>query len=293
MVEAASGYEGAELALAWDLPAPARGAGALSAMVGRRAGGEPLQYVVGSWGFRRLDLLVDARVLIPRPETEMVVEVALAELARLGELRRRQGDQGLRREPRPGLVTGAAQRPPPALPVHLAAVDLGTGSGAIALAIAAEVPATTRLEVWATDISPGALAVARANLAGLGSQAATRVRLSQGSWFSALPDRLRGHLSLVVANPPYVSEAEAQSLPPQVADWEPRGALVAGPSGLEALAEVVSQAPGWLARPGTLVAELAPHQAGAVVSLARRAGFPEVSVHPDLAGRPRAVVGRL
>jgi len=263
MVESASGYDRAELLVALDRPAPPRAARALAAMVERRASGEPLQYVVASWGFRSLDLFVDSRVLIPRPETEMVVEVALAELARLSE-----------REP-------------------LLAVDLGTGSGAIALALAAEVPRATRLEVWATDISCGALSVARANLAGLSGWAATRVRLAQGSWFAALPDRLRGRLGLVVANPPYVSEAEVTTLPTEVSDWEPREALVSGPTGLEALAHLVSQAPAWLNRPGTLVAELAPHQADTMVSAADQAGFSEVAVHPDLTGRPRALVGRI
>ena len=108
--------------------------------------------------------------------------------------------------------------------------DLGTGSGAIALALASELPDA---EVWATDVSDDALAVARANLAGVGS-VATRVRLERGSWFEALPPELRGALRLVVSNPPYVAEHEVVELPADVADWEPRDALVSGPSGLEA-----------------------------------------------------------
>lgn len=272
MVEAASGYDRGEMLMALDAPAPPRAARALATMVARRSAGEPLQYVVGSWGFRSLDLFVDDRVLIPRPETETVVEVALAEVGRLGRL----------------MPPRAAPEPP-----TLSVADLGTGSGAIALALAAEVPRATALEVWATDSSPGALAVARANLAGLSGWAATRVRLSQGNWFAALPDRLRGHLDLVVSNPPYVSEAEMATLAPGVADWEPSEALAAGPTGLEALAQIVDETPGWLGRLGALVLELAPHQADAVGTLARRAGFSEVSVHPDLAGRPRALVGRI
>jgi release factor glutamine methyltransferase len=167
--------------------------------------------------------------------------------------------------------------------------DLGTGSGAIALALAAEVPG---VQVWATDSSEAALAVARANLAGLGGMAATRVRLARGSWFSALPAALRGRLSVVVSNPPYVAEAEVAELPTEVAGWEPREALVAGPSGLEAVGEVLAGAPEWLEAGGAAVVEIAPHHEAAAASLARDAGFAEVHVHPDLSGRPRAVVGR-
>jgi release factor glutamine methyltransferase len=246
-------------------------------MVVRRESGEPLQYVVGRWGFRSLDLMLDARVLIPRPETEQVVEVALEELARVvgtsGEIRR---DPGPGRPPRPLLQPTVA--------------DLGTGSGAIALALAAEVPG---LQVWATDSSEGALAVARANLAGLAGMAATRVRLARGSWFSALPEQLRGQLSLVVSNPPYVAEAEVAELPAEVADWEPREALVAGPSGLEAVGAVLADAPEWLAAGGAAVIEIAPHHEATATSLARDAGFVDVHVRADLSGRPRAVIGRL
>lgn len=256
LVERASGMEGAELVLGLDAVAPRRGAAHLRAMVERRAQGEPLQYVVGSWGFRSLDLMVDARVLIPRPETEQVTEVALAELRR-------------HRSGRSCIV-----------------VDLGTGSGAIALAVAVEV---VTAQVWATDVAPEALAVARANLAGIG-RPARRVRLAQGDWFSALPETLAGHVDVVVANPPYVPEDE--ELPAVVADWEPFGALMAGPTGLEHLERIVAEAPRWLARRGSLVLEFAPHQAPAVADLARSAGFAEVEIHPDLAGRQRALVAR-
>jgi release factor glutamine methyltransferase len=261
LVEQATGLDGAELVLGLDEPATRRGVHALDAMVARRLDGEPLQYVVGRWGFRTLDLLVDRRVLIPRPETEVVVEAALAELDRV----------------RAALVSGERPR----------AVDLGTGSGAIALSLAAERPGT---QVWATDASPEALAVAAANLAGLG-RAGTAVRLAQGSWFDALPAELRGGLHLVVSNPPYV--AEADPLPAEVAEWEPRGALVPGPAGTEALDVLVDQAPGWLAPGGALVVELAPWQAAAVADRARAAGFAQAEVGADLAGRDRFVVARL
>lgn len=260
IVERASGLDGPELVLHLDDPVPARAVPFAERMVARRASGEPLQYALGRWGFRRLDLLVDRRVLIPRPETEVVVGVALEELKRVG---------------------GAGRCGP-------TVVDLGTGSGAIALSIAQEARGT---QVWATDVSVDALAVARANLAGLGSADAARVRLVEGRWFGALPPSLMGQVDVVVSNPPYVADSDV--LPSEVADWEPRPALVAGPTGLEAIAEIVAGAPGWLARPGSLVVEIAPHQAGAVADSARQAGFSEVTVRPDLQGRLRVLVGRI
>lgn len=263
IIEQASGFEGPEWVLSLDQRAPLQAIAAFETMVSRRETGEPLQYVVGRWGFRSLDLMLDARVLIPRPETEQVVEVALAELGRLLDQSR------------------------DTTPI---AADLGTGSGAIALALAAEAP---RVQVWATDTSEGALAVARSNLAGLGGMAATRVRLARGSWFSALPADLRGRLSMVVSNPPYVAEAEVADLPAEVADWEPIGALVAGPAGLEAVSVLLAEAPEWLSAGGVAVIEIAPHQEAAARSLASDAGFAEVRVHPDLSGRPRALVGRV
>jgi release factor glutamine methyltransferase len=256
IVERASGFEGGAFHTGLTEPVTTRALAYFDSMVERRAAGEPLQYVLGSWGFRSLDLYVDRRVLIPRPETEQVVEVALGELRRL------------------------------AVPEPLV-LDLGTGSGAIALAIAAEVPGA---HVWATDESADALAVARANLAGLG-RAGARVRLEQGSWYDALPGLLKGRAHLVVSNPPYVADDE--ELPSEVADWEPAAALKSGPTGLEHVAVVVEQAPEWLARPGVVVVEIAPHQAADAERLAREAGFLEVDVRPDLAGRPRALVGRI
>ena len=254
LVERASGLDGGKLGLHLDERVPRRAGQHLASMVERRSARTPLQYVLGSWGFRSLDLLVDQRVLIPRPETEQVVEAAIGEVRRL-----------------------AASRPS-------VVVDLGTGSGAIALSMAVEVATA---EVWASDLAPEALAVARANLAGIGRPGA-RVRLVEGDWFAALPADLAGAVDVVVTNPPYV--AADDELPPEVADWEPSKALVAGPTGLEHLLRIVDEAPRWLNRPGALVAELAPHQAGAVRAAARSAGFADVEVRPDLAGRDRTLV---
>jgi release factor glutamine methyltransferase len=166
---------------------------------------------------------------------------------------------------------------------------LGTGSGALALALAAELPDAA---VWATDTSTDALAVARANLAGAGTMAA-RVRLLTGSWFGALPDDLREGLRLVVTNPPYVAEHQLAGLPPEVRDFEPVGALVSGPTGLEAIEAITAGAPAWLEQPGALVCEIAPHQRDAAIERARTAGFDDVSVRLDLTGRDRVLVARL
>ncbi|MEZ5138320.1 MAG: peptide chain release factor N(5)-glutamine methyltransferase [Acidimicrobiales bacterium] len=256
IVEEASGLAGADWVRRSGEPATQRGVARIDAMVARRAAGVPIQQVLGRWAFRSLDLLVDHRVLIPRPETEGVVEVAL------GELERSLGARGGR------------------------VVDLGTGSGAIALAIAVERAGT---EVWAVERSSAALAVARANLAGLG-MAGRGVRMVEGSWFAALPAELAGSFDLVVANPPYVAEHE--ELPAAVRDHEPIEALVPGPTGLEAYEEIVADAPRWLASGGALVLELGAAQGPSVAGLAADAGLVDVRIERDLAGLDRTLVAR-
>jgi release factor glutamine methyltransferase len=263
--------------------APSLGAQALApeavasarAMAGRRAAGEPLQYVFGHWSFRHLNLLVDRRVLIPRPETEQVVEVALREARRLH-----------------GAVVD------PAAAGRLIAVDAGTGTGAIALSLAAELGAALS-EVWAVDASSDALVVAAANLDAVRrrDQTLPSVALAHGDWLAPLPVRLRGAVDLVVSNPPYVSEDEWAALDPLVGA-EPRRALVSGPggdgtAGLAGVEAVLVESLAWLRRPGAVVVELAPHQAPAAARLARSIGYAEVRVVPDLAGRDRALVARL
>lgn len=228
----------------------------LEELVERRLSGEPLQYVLGTWAFRTLELGVDHRALIPRPETEQVVE---AGLGLLGDL------------PRPVVV------------------DLGTGSGAIALSVAAERPGA---EVWATDADATALELAAANRERTGAA----VTLRHGSWYEPLPHRLRGRVDLVVSNPPYVSEGEWSALDEEVRR-EPRRALVSGPGGegtpgLAGVEAVLTGAPRWLAPGGAVVVELAPHQAQAAVAVAVRAGLVGVGLVQDLAGRDRAVTGR-
>ena len=258
----------------------------VEALVARRAAGEPLQYVLGRWPFRTLELTVDPRVLIPRPETEQVVEVALAELDRI------VGRPVVGQEP-----TGSATLSGPS-PV---CVDLGTGSGAIALALATEggrrFPA---IGVWATDVSADALEVAGQNLELLSRRdpdAGTRVRLARGSWFAALPGDLKGRVDLIVANPPYVSASEYAELDPEVRDWEPEGALVApsgagGVGGTADIEAIVGSAPRWLRSGGGLVVEIAPSQMDSAIDAARRAGFAHVTSATDLAGRLRMLVAR-
>lgn len=271
MMERSSGYDGVELVMAEHEPASPLGARHLSEMLARRAAGEPLQYVLGRWQFLGLDLFVDRRVLVPRPETEVVAQTAVEEAVRLGS----------RRGP---------NNPWAGATVSYAVADLGTGSGALALALVSELPDA---EVWATDISDDALAVARANFAGAGSLAA-RVRAVQGSWFDALPGSLRGELRMIVSNPPYVAVAEVEELPREVADWEPRVALVSGPTGVEAIEQIVDEARDWLDREGgVLVCELAPHQAEAMAAHATAVGYPDVSIRKDLTDRDRVLVARL
>lgn len=264
IVERASGHDAAELRFVLDRPVTKREIAHFDRMLDRRAAGEPLQYVLGSWAFRHLDLFLDRRVLIPRPETEIVAEVALRELDRAVAARRAaEGADTVGR-----------------------ALDLGTGSGAIALSIAAE---RGGVEVWATDASADALDIARANLVGIGRHA-SRVRLAHGDWFDALDDALAGTFDLVVSNPPYVAADE--ELPALVRDWEPASALVPGPTGLEAYEVIVPGARRWLRAHGALVLEIGAAQAGALRALGERHGYAHVEVHRDLAGRDRAVVLR-
>lgn len=257
LCEEASGTEGSEFVDELEAPATQRSVAHLDAMVARMRAGEPVQYVLGHWPFRRLDLLVDRRVLIPRPETELLVEHAVRLL--LGRLR----------------------------PLILA--DLGTGSGAIGLSLATELR-HDHLEVWLTDASSDALDVARANLAGIG-RAAANVRVAQGSWFDALPDDRRGRFDLIASNPPYVRD-DADALEPIVRDWEPAAALFSGGDGLDDVRHIAAGAPTWLAPDGWLIVEIGADQGELAQAVLADAGLADVAVLPDLAGRHRFVVGR-
>jgi release factor glutamine methyltransferase len=255
LCEVATGLDGPEFAAALDDWATERMVAHLDRMVARYRAGEPLQYVLGRWAFRRLDLAIDRRVLIPRPETELVAEAAIAL---------------------------AAAVPPPR---HVA--DLGTGSGAIGLSLAAELPldGTT---VWITDASDAALAVARANLAGIGRHA-RNVRLAAGSWFEALPQGTR--FDVIVSNPPYVADG-SPDLEPMVAEWEPLSALLAGPDGLDDIRALVTGAPAHLAPGGWLVLEIGADQGPAVRALLADAGYGQIEIRRDLAGHDRIALAQ-
>ena len=216
----------------------------------RRARGEPLQYLTGVAGFRRLELEVGPGVLVPRPETELVAERAMELL------------------PRSGTV-----------------VDVGTGSGAIALAIADERPDAT---VWGTDNSPLALQWARRNAEALGLD----VNLVQGDLLDACPPELRGRIDVVVANLPYIATSEQAELPVDVTGHEPHEALFAGDDGLRAISVLARQAPGWLFSGGWLVMEIGHTQGPRVRPMLEDLGYLDVALHRDLAGRERIAQGR-
>ncbi|MFA5774999.1 MAG: peptide chain release factor N(5)-glutamine methyltransferase [Ilumatobacteraceae bacterium] len=259
--EHASGYDRDEFLAILDDHVTVAMATNVQRMLARRLGGEPLQYVMRRWSFRHLDVMVDERVLIPRPETEQVVEVALR-LAR-------------------------QKRPSKSDPLNI--VDLGTGSGVIGLSMASELPLGS-VAIWLTDISENAIHVARANLAGIG-RAAEHVRVVQGSWFDALPVSLRGGIDLTVCNPPYIADGDEQ-VAQDVNKYEPQVALYSGLDGLDALRQIVSGASQWLAVGGWLVTEIGYEQGNPVSELLDRAGFADIEIIKDLAGRPRIACGQ-
>jgi release factor glutamine methyltransferase len=254
LCEDAAGADAAEFDLLLDDAVTMRMGIALRNMVARRMSGEPLQYVLGHWSFRRLDVMVDRRVLIPRPETERLVDLALD--------------------------TARGMDAPRVI------ADLGTGSGVIALSLAAELPleGTT---VLATDVSTDALDVARANLAGIG-RAAVNVSLWAGDWCAALPAAYRGAIDVIVANPPYIAVADP-AVEAIVVDHEPHTALYSGADGLDAIRTIVAQAPHWLSARGRLLLEIGHEQADAVRAMLAGTGWREVTVHADLTGRDRFV----
>jgi release factor glutamine methyltransferase len=257
LCETACGLQGDEFLAALDESATERMVGQLDAMVARYRSGEPLAYVMGSWSFRTIDLMIDRRVLIPRPETEWVVEKAL-EIARA------------------------------CTPTRLVA-DLGTGSGAVGLSMAAELP-LSGTEVWLTDASADALDVARANAAGVGRSAAN-VRFAHGSWCAALPEELNGRFDVIVSNPPYI-DVDDPEIQDSVREWEPASALFAPSGGLGDIATIVADSTRWLRPGGSLVLEIGYRQGDEVSRMLNDSGFVDVVVLPDLAGRPRVALGR-
>jgi release factor glutamine methyltransferase len=213
-------------------------------MVRRRLRREPIAYILGRRWFRHIELAVDRRVLIPRPETELLVEL------------------GLETAPR-------------------RALDVGTGSGAVALALAAEL---SEVEVVATDASAAALEVAGANAARLGLE--SRVAFELGT----LPDG--GGFDLLLANMPYVAEPDWAGLEPEVREWEPAEALLAGADGLDSIRKLLAALAERPHLTETVALEVGICQAEAVTALLAEAGYPRTDTRPDLAGIERVVVGR-
>jgi len=224
--------------------------GRARSLASRRAAGEPLQYVTGVAGFRRLELAVGPGVFVPRPETEILVECVL------------------RRLPEGGT-----------------AVDLGTGSGAIALAIADERPDAT---VLGTDSSRDALEWALLNKTKLDSTA----RFLEGDLFEPLPEDIRGTVDVVVSNPPYIADDERTALPRDVIDHEPHIALFSGRDGTSIIERIAPGAAEWLKPGGWLMIEISPHLQTVVPQLIRQQGYTDIEVYRDLAERPRVVEAR-
>lgn len=260
LCEHASGMDASEFSAEQDQLVTVACAKSLDSMVRNRLSGVPLQYVMKRWAFRHLDVMVDERVLIPRPETEQVVQTAL-------DIARKIGSN-----------------------VALRVVDLGTGSGVIGLSMAFELGADAA-HVWLTDASVDALDVARANMVGIG-RAATNVRVAHGSWWNALPQDIAGQIDIAICNPPYIAHADGE-VAPDVHMYEPHAALYAHDNGLADLRTVIEGAATWLKKSGWLVLEIGYQQGTDVRAMMTASGLIDAEIKKDLSGRDRIAVGRL
>lgn len=218
------------------------------ALIAKRQQGQPVAYLLGEWEFWSLPIKVTPDTLIPRPETERLVELALEKCSAKGA----------------------------------SVADLGTGSGAIALALATENPTWS---LFATDISPKALAIASANATALGLN---NINCFAGSWLSALPDT---QFDLIVSNPPYIDQHDPQ-LQSTVINWEPRSALIAEAQGLADLAAIISKAALFLQPRAWLILEHGYNQGAAVANLFQQHGYEQISTEQDLEGRDRVTCGQ-
>lgn len=222
----------------------------------RRIGREPTAYIIGKREFWSLDIHVTPDVLIPRPETELLVEISLAIAAELGVT-----------EP-------------------MSILDLGTGSGAVAVALATELPGAN---ILATDISAAALAVASGNA--LGNAVACKIKFAQGDLFDAV--KMLERFDLIVSNPPYLRRSEIEALEPEVRGWEPRGALDGGWDGLDYYRRIAAQVFDYLVPNGAIAVEIGAGMGKNVAALFKgSAGCAEVAIHRDYAGNERVVVAR-
>jgi len=245
LLAASLGIGVAEVLLDPDYPIPPAAAAAFEGMIERRRAGEPRAYVVGEAGFRYLTLRCDRRALIPRPESELLVDIVLERVAR-----------------------GVA-------------VDVGTGTGCLALSLAREGDFD---QVLGIDSEPGAVDLARSN----GARVRSPVRWLRGNLTAMLRS---GSVDALVSNPPYLTESEYAALDPSVAAWEPRSALVSGPDGLAATRTLLG-ALGVLRSGGWVALEVDAGRAPRVASMAEAAGLGSVEIRPDLYGRNRYVVGQ-
>jgi release factor glutamine methyltransferase len=261
LCEHASGADGVQFEEICNELATTRCVSHLDAMLNRLDTGEPLQYVMGRWAFRYLDVMVDSRVLIPRPETEVLAGIVIEQ----GRNMQTAGHEVL-------------------------VADLGTGSGVIGLAVLSELPFES-CTVWMTDVSQDALHVARANAVGIG-RAATRARFAEGNWCDALPKEQKNSFDIIVANPPYIAldDVEVES---SVRLWEPHSALFSGDDGLDDITQIVDQSRLWLRAGGMLAIEMGHQQGAAVHQLFLDNNFVDVDIHRDLADRERFVTGFL
>ncbi len=241
----------------YDRPLELKELGVFKEFIQRRIQKEPVAYIVGQKGFWSLDLEVTPDVLIPRPETEVLVETALSIV------------------------------PPEPLPKPLSILDLGTGSGAIVLALASE---RAGHRFYGVDCSNKALAVAQNNARRHGVEGA--ITFLQGNWFEAVEDRRR-HFDLIVSNPPYIPNPDFEMLPLEISQYEPRQALDGGPDGLNAIRHIVEQAPAYMTPGGWLLFEIGYNQRASVERLMRASGaYTDFFVIKDYSGFDRVVRAR-
>jgi len=226
----------------------------LDELVLRRLKFEPIAYILGEWEFYGIPLFVGAPALVPRPETELLVDAVRAHLTTRGKL-------------------------------QAAILDLCTGTGCIPLAIARHAPES---KVMATDINPETLTIAQRNIRRHGMQ--DRISLLQGDLFDAIPNA-GAAFDVIVSNPPYVSEAEYETLAPDIRDYEDPKALIAGADGLALIRRIVAEASKWLCEGGFLALEIGDEQAASVQALMREAGIEHIEALQDLAGIHRVVTG--
>jgi release factor glutamine methyltransferase len=249
----------AQLVLANDLPSAPADLRRFETLLQRRLAREPVAYITGTQEFWSLDFAVTPDVLIPRPDTERLVEVALLCTAK-----------------------SAAVKPPQI-------VDLCTGSGAVAVSLARELPLA---QIYATDNSPAALALARRNAEA--HQVAARVKFFAGDLFHAMVPPPEAGFDLIVTNPPYVRRAEIATLAPEVSRWEPRAALDGGNDGLDFYRRIAAAAPDYLAEWGVLALEIGADMAREVSAICAETGrYREIEVFQDYAGRDRVILAQL